>query len=106
MTQPSVLKAKQLQRIADKFITQVKDNPLHFRKQADKNYPKRVRIDETISGFGIEVMKLSKNRAGYNAEMAVIEYIDRHGVIRAAKLPALVLCMLWMMRLRMLASIV
>ena len=33
------------------------------------------------------VMKLSKNRAGDNAPMAVIEYVDRPGEIRAARPP-------------------
>ncbi|KAL3934590.1 MAG: hypothetical protein SGBAC_009720 [Bacillariaceae sp.] len=33
-------------------------------------------------------MKLSKNRAGDNAPMAVIEYVDRPGEIRAARPPA------------------
>jgi len=33
------------------------------------------------------VMKLAKNRAGDNAPMAVIEYVDRPGEIRAARPP-------------------
>ena len=33
-------------------------------------------------------MKLSKNRAGDNAPMAVIEYVDRPGEIRAARPPS------------------
>ena len=33
------------------------------------------------------VMKLSKNRKGDNADMAVIEYVDRPGEIRAARPP-------------------
>ena len=33
------------------------------------------------------VLKLSKNRRGDNAEMAVIEYVDRPGEVRAARPP-------------------
>ena len=39
------------------------------------------------NGGYTRILKLSKNRAGDNAEMAVIEYVDRPGEIRAARPP-------------------
>ena len=44
------------------------------------------RYEDRDGGY-TRIMKLSKTRAGDNAPMAVIEYVDRPGEIRAARPP-------------------
>jgi large subunit ribosomal protein L17 len=90
-------KAKELRRVAEKVITQAKQNTLHSRRQADKiiREPTALtklfeilgpRYGDRVGGY-TRILKLSKNRAGDNAEMAVIEYVDRPGEVRAARPP-------------------
>jgi len=44
------------------------------------------RYEDRDGGY-TRVLKLSKNRAGDNAEMAVMEFVDRPGEIREARPP-------------------
>jgi len=111
-------KAKELRHLADQMITLAKKGQptpmtsskdtsvtiktpgelLHHRRRAsrvvrgDWNVTKlfevlgpRYRFRE---GGYTRVMKLAQKRAGDNAPMAVIEYVDRPGEIRAARPPA------------------
>ncbi|CAJ1953916.1 unnamed protein product [Cylindrotheca closterium] len=94
----TVAKAKEVRHLADKMVTLAKAQDLHSRRQAAKI----VRGDWTVSklfdvlgpryqlreGGYTRIMKLSKKRAGDNAPMAVIEYVDRPGEIRAARPPS------------------
>ena len=90
-------KAKELRRVAEKVITQAKQNTLHSRRQADKILREPTALTKLFEILGprygdreggyTRILKLSKNRAGDNAEMAVIEYVDRPGEIRAARPP-------------------
>ena len=90
-------KAKELRRVADKVITQAKQNSLHSRRQADKIIGEPAALTKLFEILGprygdreggyTRILKLSKNRAGDNADMAVIEYVDRPGEVRAARPP-------------------
>lgn len=90
-------KAKELRRVAEKVITQAKENTLHSRRLADRivrEKPALTKLFEILGprymdrdGGYTRVLKLSKNRVGDNADMAVIEYVDRPGEIRAARPP-------------------
>jgi large subunit ribosomal protein L17 len=93
----TVAKAKEVRYLADQMVTLAKGQDLHSRRRAATV----VRGDWTVSklfdvlgpryklreGGYTRIMKLSKNRAGDNAPMAVIEYVDRPGEIRAARPP-------------------
>mmetsp|Transcript_15797 Transcript_15797/g.19261 ORF Transcript_15797/g.19261 Transcript_15797/m.19261 type:complete len:155 (-) Transcript_15797:164-628(-) len=90
-------KAKELQRVAEKIIRYGKEGSLHSKRLADKivrEKPALTKLFEVIGpryhdreGGYTRVMKLSQNRKGDNAPMAVIEYVDRPGEIRAARPP-------------------
>lgn len=90
-------KAKELRRIADQIVTQAKTNSLHsYRKSGAivRERPALTKLFEILGprykdrdGGYTRIMKLSERRAGDNAEMAVIEYVDRPGEIRAARPP-------------------
>jgi large subunit ribosomal protein L17 len=90
-------KAKELRRIADQVITHAKSNTLHSYRKAGavvRERPALTKLFEILGpryqereGGYTRVMKLSKRRAGDNAEMAAIEYVDRPGEIRAARPP-------------------
>ena len=70
---------------------------IHARRQANqviREKPALTKLFEILGpryqdrdGGYTRVMKLAKNRAGDNAPMAVIEYVDRPGEIRAARPP-------------------
>jgi large subunit ribosomal protein L17 len=93
----TIAKAKEVRTLADKMVTLAKGKDLHSRRRAAT----LVRGDTTLTklfeilgprylhreGGYTRIMKLSKNRAGDNAPMAVIEYVDRPGEIRAARPP-------------------
>lgn len=93
-------KAKELQSLAEKLITTAKkSDKLHARREANKI----VRTPETQTklinvlgpryqfreGGYTRIMKLAQPRAGDKADMAVIEYVDRPGEIRAARPPSM-----------------
>jgi len=90
-------KAKELRRIADKVIGHAKNGSLHSRRLADRivrEKPALTKLFEILGprysdrdGGYTRVMKLSRKRQGDNAPMAVMEFIDRPGEIRAAKPP-------------------
>jgi large subunit ribosomal protein L17 len=97
----TVPKAKELRRLADHMVTLAKATPekrLHAIRQANTViYEKPVltklfqvlgpRYDKREGGY-TRVLKLSHRRVGDNAEMAVMEYVDRPGEIRAARPPS------------------
>mmetsp|Transcript_5087 Transcript_5087/g.9013 ORF Transcript_5087/g.9013 Transcript_5087/m.9013 type:complete len:183 (-) Transcript_5087:133-681(-) len=99
-------KAKELRHLADHVITLAKrglkepSSPLelHNRRRAaaivrgDWNVSKLFDVlgprYKFRDGGYTRVMKIARPRAGDNAPMAVIEYVDRPGEIRAARPPA------------------
>ena len=92
-------KAKEMQYLAEKLITMAKkEDRLHGRRQVNKivrtaeAQTKLMNIlgprYEFRQGGYTRVMKLARPRTGDKADMAVIEYIDRPGEIRAARPPA------------------
>lgn len=93
----TLAKAKELQRVADKIIKFGKNGDLHSRREANKiirEKPVLTKLFEVMGpryldreGGYTRVMKLSKNRKGDNSLMAVIEYVDRPGEVRAARPP-------------------
>jgi large subunit ribosomal protein L17 len=90
-------KAKELRTLADKVITYAKSNSVHGRQLAMRvlrEKPACERLFEVLGpryadrdGGYTRVMKLSRPRKGDNAPMAIIEYVDRPGEIRAARVP-------------------
>ena len=90
-------KAKELRKLADKMVGLGKSGTLHARRQADaviREKPVLTKLFEVLGpryqereGGYTRVMKLSRPRHGDNADMAVIEYVDRPGEIRAARPP-------------------
>lgn len=93
----TVPKAKELRHIADRMITLAKGQDLHSRRQAGEVVRGEWTLTKLFDVLGprykfreggyTRIMKLAKNRAGDNAPMAVIEYVDRPGEIRAARPP-------------------
>merc|ERR1711862_854128 len=90
-------KAKELRYVADKMITHANKGDLHNRRLAARvvrEKPALTRLFEILGpryedrDGGYTRMKLAKPRHGDNAPMAVIEYVDRPGEIRAARPPA------------------
>jgi large subunit ribosomal protein L17 len=90
-------KAKELRHLADKVIGYGKDGSISSRQRADRiirEKPMLTKLFEILGpryqdrdGGYTRVMKLSRTRQGDNAPMAVIEYVDRPGEIRAARPP-------------------
>ncbi len=93
----TVPKAKEVRHLAEKVIKHAKEGTLHSRRLADKVVREKPAVTKLFEVLGpryqdreggyTRVLKLSKNRAGDNAPMAVVEYVDRPGEIRAAKPP-------------------
>ena len=93
----TVAKAKEMRSLAEKMITLAKGQDLHnLRRAAEfvRGAPTLTKLFEILGpryehreGGYTRIMKLSKPRAGDNAPMAVIEYVDRPGEIRAARPP-------------------
>jgi large subunit ribosomal protein L17 len=94
----TVAKAKELRHLADQVITLAKGQDLHNRRRAasivrgDWNVSKLFDVlgprYQLREGGYTRVLKLARPRAGDNAPMAVIEYVDRPGEIRAARPPS------------------
>jgi len=90
-------KAKELKKVAEKVIKFGKDGSLHSRRMADRIVRERPALSKLFEVLGpryvdrdggyTRVLKLSQNRKGDNAPMAVIEYVDRPGEVRAARPP-------------------
>lgn len=91
-------KAKELRHLADKIVGYTKKkHVIHGKQMAFKIIREKPMITKLFEVLGpryedrdggyTRVMKLSKPRKGDNADMAVIEYVDRPGEIRAARVP-------------------
>jgi len=92
-------KAKEVRYLADKIITKakMKGSPIHARQlinQVVRTPAAQTKVMNVLGpryefreGGYTRVMKLAKRRAGDNADMSVIEYVDRPGEIRAARPP-------------------
>ena len=93
----TVPKAKELRHVADRMITLAKGQDLHSRRQAAAVVRGPWNLTKLFDVLGpryqlreggyTRVLKLAKNRAGDNAPMAIIEYVDRPGEIRSARPP-------------------
>jgi len=92
-------KAKEVQSLAEKLITtSKKPDKLHARRQANKivrTSEAQTKLMEVLGpryrwreGGYTRILKLARPRAGDKADMAVLEYVDRPGEIRAARPPA------------------
>ena len=93
-------KAKEVQSMAEKLITTAKNtnNPVHARRQINKIVRTDTMATKLMHVLGpryqfreggyTRILKLAKPRKGDNADMSVIEYVDRPGEIRAARPPA------------------
>jgi len=91
-------KAKEVQSLAEKLITTAKKpDKVHARRQANKivrTAQAQTKLMEVLGpryqyrqGGYTRILKLAQPRAGDKADMAVIEYVDRPGEIRAARPP-------------------
>jgi large subunit ribosomal protein L17 len=91
-------KAKEVQRLADKLITSAKNkDPLHARRQINQIVRTADMQTKLMTVLGpryqhrqggyTRILKLAAPRAGDKADMAVLEYIDRPGEVRAARPP-------------------
>jgi len=91
-------KAKELQRLADKVITMSKkSDPIHARRECNKIVRTADAQTKLMTILGpryrfrqggyTRILQLAKPRAGDKAPMAVIEYVDRPGEVRAARPP-------------------
>ena len=85
--------------MAEKIITTAKKpDKLHARRQANKLVRTPEAQTKLINVLGpryefrqggyTRIMKIAKPRLGDKADMAVIEYVDRPGEIRAARPPS------------------
>lgn len=91
-------KAKELRRLADHLITLAKRGEIHHRQQANailRTKPSLSKLFDVLGprykerqGGYTRILKLAKPRQGDNAPMAVMEYIDRPGELRAARPPS------------------
>lgn len=92
----TVAKAKEVQSLAEKLVTTAKKGDhVHARRQINKIVQTDQAATKLMSvlkqryeyrqGGYTRIMKLARPRAGDKADMAVIEYVDRPGEIRAAR---------------------
>jgi len=91
-------KAKEMKKMAENIITTAKKpDKIHARRmvnrivRTDLAATKVMRVllprYEFREGGYTRIMKLAKPRLGDNADMSIIEYVDRPGEIRAARPP-------------------
>lgn len=113
----TVPKAKEVRHLADQMVTLAKKAAVAKQEYVDKNMNDNsnswlahrrkaasivrgewnvTKLMEVLGpryqhrqGGYTRILKLSQNRAGDNAPMAVIEYVDRPGEIRAARPPTI-----------------
>ncbi|EQC26276.1 50S ribosomal protein L17 [Saprolegnia diclina VS20] len=87
-------KAKELRRVAEQVVTLAKQNDICARRQAQGIVRTKTEFDKLFDTLGPRYMDRAGGytrivkadfRYGDNAEMAVIEYIDRPGELRRAK---------------------
>lgn len=92
-------KAKEARYLADKLVTKAKgDDPLHARREINKIVTTAEAQTKLLNVLGpryqfreggyTRILKLAQRRKGDNADMAVLEYVDRPGEIRSARPPA------------------
>jgi large subunit ribosomal protein L17 len=92
-------KAKELRHLADQVVTLTKKTDrLHGIRMADaiiQEKPVLTKLFEVLGpryekrqGGYTRILKLAQKRKGDGAEMAVMEYVDRPGELRAARPPA------------------
>ena len=97
----TVAKAKELRYLADHMVTLAKrpdEGRLHAIRQANRVIREKPVLTKLFQVLGpryehreggyTRILKLSEKRAGDNASMAVMEYIDRPGELRAARPPS------------------
>ena len=88
-------RAKELRRVAEKMIQHAKIGTLHHRRIAQgfvRTVPALTKLFEILGprymnrpGGYTRVMKLMNPRRGDSADMAYIEFVDRHGELRGAR---------------------
>jgi large subunit ribosomal protein L17 len=92
-------KAKELRHMADKVVTLTKKaDRLHGMRMADAIIQEKPVLSKLFEVLGpryekrqggyTRILKLAQKRKGDGAEMAVMEYVDRPGELRAARPPA------------------
>jgi large subunit ribosomal protein L17 len=97
-------KAKEVQPLAEKLITTAKmgliatDKAVHARRQVNQIVRTADMQTKLLTVLGpryqhreggyTRILKLAAPRAGDKADMAVLEYVDRPGEIRAARPPS------------------
>jgi large subunit ribosomal protein L17 len=91
-------KAKEVQPLAEKLITTAKlQDSLHARRRVNRIVRTSDMQTKLMNVLGpryehrqggyTRILKLAQPRAGDKADMAVLEYVDRPGEIRAARPP-------------------
>jgi len=95
--QTTVPKAKELKYLAEEVIGLGKQGTIHARQRANeilREKPALTKLFEILGprykdrqGGYTRILQLARPRQGDKAPMAVIEYIDRPGEIRAARPP-------------------
>ncbi|CAM9140165.1 unnamed protein product [Scytosiphon promiscuus] len=91
----TVPRAKELRKLADNMVTLAKKGTPHHQRQAQAVVRENgavVKLFEVLGprymerpGGYTRVMKLQKPRKGDQADMAIIEFVDREGELRPAK---------------------
>lgn len=91
----TVPRAKELRKLADNMVTLAKKGTPHHQRQAQSVIRENgavVKLFEVLGprykerpGGYTRVMKLQRPRTGDQADMAIIEFVDRDGELRPAK---------------------
>jgi len=93
----TVAKAKELRKLADNVVGYAKKGNLRSRRKANAIIQEKPMVTKLFEVLGpryedrdggyTRVMKIARFRVGDNAPLALIEYVDRPGEIRAARPP-------------------